>query len=278
MKPLAVLAIGILSTLIPQLYAAQAGCNPLELRSEIEVGPGDITLADLLPAGGCPQLYQAAGHVSLGNAPLPGSLRALDGGDIRRLLNSLAAPGLNFHGANIPERIVLRRAGSMKSCAEVARFVVAADPALSRIDGFSEGNLNCAGARGVPKTAGLELSETAWNSALRRWEFALQCVRAQQCVPFMVWARSTKSVPESGTYSDSYLDREAHAIPQRILPAVKRGDTATLTWDQAGIRVILPVTCLQAGAIGQFVLVRFQNATKTLRAEVVGAGTVRINL
>jgi flagella basal body P-ring formation protein FlgA len=61
-------------------------------------------------------------------------------------------------------------------------------------------------------------------------------------------------------------------------PAVQRGQTAMLTWEQGGIRVVLPVTCLEAGAAGQFVLVRFQNAPRTVRAEVVGAGEVRVSL
>jgi flagella basal body P-ring formation protein FlgA len=60
--------------------------------------------------------------------------------------------------------------------------------------------------------------------------------------------------------------------------AVKRGQTATLTWDEAGIRVVLPVICLEAGRIGQSVLVRLENGTRTLRAEVVGTRAVRASL
>jgi flagella basal body P-ring formation protein FlgA len=59
---------------------------------------------------------------------------------------------------------------------------------------------------------------------------------------------------------------------------VKPGQTAMLTWEQAGIRVVLPVTCLDAGGLGQFVRVRFKNAARTLWAEVIGESTLRASL
>jgi hypothetical protein len=41
---------------------------------------------------------------------------------------------------------------------------------------------------------------------------------------------------------------------------------------------VLPVTCLEAGGLGQFVRIRFKNAARTLRAEIVGAGMLRASL
>jgi flagella basal body P-ring formation protein FlgA len=59
---------------------------------------------------------------------------------------------------------------------------------------------------------------------------------------------------------------------------IKPGQTATLTWEQSGIRVVLPVTCLDGGGLGQLVRIRFKNGAQTLRAEVVGAGSLRAGL
>jgi flagella basal body P-ring formation protein FlgA len=59
---------------------------------------------------------------------------------------------------------------------------------------------------------------------------------------------------------------------------VKPGQIVTLTWDQRGIRIVLPVTCLDAGGMGQFVRVRLQNAPRVLRAEVVGQAMLRASL
>jgi len=59
---------------------------------------------------------------------------------------------------------------------------------------------------------------------------------------------------------------------------VKPGQTATLTWEQAGLRIVLPVTCLDAGGLGEFVRVRFKNAARILRAEVMGKATLRASL
>ena len=56
---------------------------------------------------------------------------------------------------------------------------------------------------------------------------------------------------------------------------VKPGQTATLTWEQAGIRAVLAVTCLDAGRLGQVVRVRFKNAARIMWAKVTGEGTLR---
>ena len=263
---------------------AQTDCEPPTMRAEVEVGPGALTMADLLPPGACPRFYQAAARIGLGSAPLPGSVRVLAGRDILQRIHSLgemlamdASP--NEHNArlawHLPERIVVRRSGTMKSCDDVARFLVAADPAFAKAEVLAPENLNCAAAKGVPSNAQLALTATAWNSSLRRWEFALRCERSGQCVPFLVWERAKSGDPKRLPEYSSRPDLP-DAISEHHRPAVARGETVMLTWEQSGIRVILPVTCLEAGGIGQFVRVRFPNSSRTLRAEVVQVGTLRV--
>ncbi len=197
-----------------------------------------------------------------------------------------------------PERIVVRREGAAKSCAEIERFIRASNSAagvFARGGDSREGaqeELNCAAAHAVPANADIALGKTAWNPALKRWEFALRCVHSAECVPFLVWARGTEPRTGAGTgtraehpkgnaaRSNAKLARTPNTARQDAsrTPVVKRGETAMLTWEQGGIRVVLPVICLEAGAAGQFVLVRLQNAPRTMRAEVMSAGEVRVSL
>jgi len=255
-------------------YWARASCGAQHLRETVEVGPGPLSLADLLPPGGCARLYQVAARVSLGAAPRAGSERVLDGRELRREFEQLEDRAGNAGEARdelgeFPERIVVRLAEKMKSCAEVAEFLAGAGSAdgLSGDSGRLQ-DLNCSSARKLPESAALDLMKTGWNPSLRRWEFAVRCVPSEPCVPFLVWARAVNRGSATNA-PGAAAEEEA---------AVKRGQTATLTWDEAGIRVVLPVICLEAGRIGQSVLVRLENGTRTLRAEVVGTRAVRASL
>jgi len=278
-------------------WAAEPACRALAVEANVEAGGGELTLADLLRPGDCPQLYQAAARVNLGTAPRSGSVRVFDGRQIRRLIEGLedgkwsapkdededkAGKGKDESGSQlgqIPARIVVRRAGTMKSCADVGRFVAAAGAGagLSIADSRWQENLNCAAARSVPEDTALELLKTKWNSALQRWEFALRCLRAEDCVPFLVWARATEP-SEASAASYPNMRGTPQAERDSSVALVKAGQTATLIWEQAGIRIVLPVICLEAGGAGQFVRVRFQTAARTLRAEVLGAGRLRAGL
>jgi hypothetical protein len=261
--------------------AAEAACPEVTVPASVEAGPDGLTLADLL-RGACPQWLDPAAQVSLGTAPRAGSVRVLDGHAVRGLLQELASAGLSpkeIAGIEIPPRIVVRRAGGTKSCAEIARFV--ANAASARGDEGAPGglqqNLDCAAARGVPEEASLELTKTAWNAVLQRWEYSLRCAHSGDCVPFLVSAEQKTAVTQGLALRRLAASAEPASISAASLP-VKRGQTATLIWDQAGIRVVLPVTCLDAGGLGQFVRVRFKNAPRILRAEVVGEGMLRASL
>lgn len=277
---------------------AEPACTEVAVEASVEAGRGELTLADLLARGTCLPLRQAAAQVSLGTAPRAGSVRVFDGRHIRGLLEGLADGGLSLGktaGMQIPERIVVQRAGATKSCAEIARFVASAAPPQDMASAPSrwQEDLDCAAARGIPEETPLELTKTAWNAALRRWEFALRCAQPEGCVPFLVWAHEEKTPPARAANAQSGSDRRLTFLAEPSPPGlreapkaggsgierlVKPGQTATLTWEQAGIRIVLPVTCLDAGGLGQFVRVRFKNAARILRAEVVGEGTLRASL
>ncbi len=239
-------------------------------------------------------LRDAAARVSLGVAPRAGSARVLDGRQIRQRLEELAAVSLNLGArlnlekeisVQVPERIVVRRAGAMKSCAEIASLLAGAAPTRGATiaRGQWREDLNCAAARDIAENAALELSKTAWNAASQRWEFTLRCARPEECVPFLVWTREEKMPPASdaqggGGARSGKIREVAKGGGNGAERLVKPGQTATLTWEQAGLRIVLPVTCLDAGGLGQFVRVRFKNAARTLRAEVMGKAILRASL
>jgi hypothetical protein len=277
---LAVIA-GMLVTWSPRC-AAEAACAEIAADARVTVAPGKLTLADLLPANLCTRLRQRAERVNLGVAPRAGSVRVFDGQQIRTMVQELRGGGaagltsgeIAAPGMRIPERIEVRQAEAEKSCAEVANYLDVAGPAPGR-SGGAPPKLHCAALPHIPEDANLKLTRTNFNSALQRREFALRCARPEDCVPFLVWAEEKAAAPvrmAQGKNSDSTAAGIAAA---RLVSA---GQTATLTWDRAGIRVVLPVTCLDGGAPGEFVRVRFKNAAGTLRAEVLGDGTLRASL
>jgi hypothetical protein len=267
--------------------AAETVCPQIAVSARVETAQAELTLADLLVPDVCPQLREAAAGLSLGRAPRVGMVRVLDGREIRRRLEEFA-DGFNLTktiGMQIPERIEVRSARRAKSCAEVARFVASAAPAQNVADaaGRRQENLNCAAAGGIANDAALELTRTSWNASRQRWEFALRCARPPDCVPFLVWTREvTSAAPKTQPFRRKTQESDRHESTRisedSAAELVKPGQTATLTWEQSGLRIVLPVTCLDAGAAGQFVRVRFKNVPRVLRAEVVGKAMLRASL
>ena len=183
--------------------------------------------------------------------------------------------------------------GAEKSCQEIARLIARSEAHWDRkVPPLSAESLNCAGAPGIAGYAAMQLTKTVWNPALERWEFTLRCTRRPDCVPFLVWAGKTnRSAPQRDTSPGATVPKLASAPEQHpsktqdataaelaSVALVKPGQIVTLTWDQRGIRIVLPVTCLDAGGMGQFVRVRLQNAPRVLRAEVVGQAMLRASL
>jgi len=194
------LVIGLMSAVVVASFGceAQAVCARVAVRATYETATANLTLADLLSPD-CLTLHgqtwrEAAALVNLGAAPRIGSVRVLEGSQIRRLLEKVAGEDQNLERmvVEVPERVVVRRSQAVKSCAEIGEFLAPRAPvrAITGDPGDGEEKLECTAVRGVPAASQLELSKTTWNSALQRWEFALRCVHPEQCVPFLVWTRA----------------------------------------------------------------------------------------
>src|SRR5579871_4801944 len=78
MKKLLIAACAVGFFLLPHLALGQPGCTA-SVEASVELSSGAFSLADLLGPDACPALRRAASHVPLGNAPLPGSVRVIEG-------------------------------------------------------------------------------------------------------------------------------------------------------------------------------------------------------
>lgn len=271
------------SFLSGSLCMADSSCAHMAVKPSVRIGGGELTLADLLSPDTCQRVRAMAKRVPLGAAPLPGAVRVVPGPEIGSWLESLAAAAGRGHEEmdELPPRILVRRAGAAKSCSEIASLVLPSLLAGNRA-GISPQHFDCAAAQSVPEAAPLELTRTFWNASLRRWEFSLRCSQAEDCAPFLVWAPARSA--GQGYFSQS----DAASLPSfRASPGtsagkseklIRSGETATLRWDEAGIRIVLPVTCLDPGGIGQTIRVRFKNTARILRAEILSDGTLRAGL
>jgi hypothetical protein len=298
--------LGSLAVLAVSCFPAAAlpRCAAIGLRVNAEVGDSGISLADLLTAESCPALRRAAASVWLGNSPQPGSTRVFDGSEIRRALRQLAlaaapaAAAADVHSPKrivperiVPDRIVVRRAGAKASCGEIRNFVSRTLRARMTLDAslpparelttqlLPANELECGRAGRIPRDAPLELMRVFWDPALQGWEYSLRCVRPSDCVPFLVRQIPVASSPGKASQTASDLRFQKKRPQSANAPvAVQVGQTATLFWEQDGIRAVLPVICLDRGAVGSLVRARTKNGNRILRAEVVSAGVLRAAL
>lgn len=301
---LQIVGLMTLSATLSLPSAGQQSCSKIVLSPNLQVPDGLLSLADLLPPESCPAIRAAASQVPLGRAPLPGSARLLTGDGVRHLLAGIssrmgrAAAPAEFR---VPDRIRLRRRDARMSCADIARQIVAMLrgqlPGAGTDSGGSEGpgseflspgNFDCGVADRVPAAAVLELDRRFQDPASRSLEFSVRCRDRHDCVPFLVHEKvSGEQAAVLSTVSRSRgsstrlpTSRVPGIVPSRPSTPllVRPGQMARLLWERDGIRVVLPVICLDRGSRGDSVRVRVRNGSRVLRAEVESAGVLRASL
>jgi Chaperone for flagella basal body P-ring formation len=284
---------------------ARTQCEKVTVLDHVEVAAINVWLNDLLAAGSCPEVERAAARHRLGAAPLPGSVRVLEGEEVRGLLQEILLRSERTIGKevllNVPERVSIRRTGARMSCSDLKGRLFDWWRAESRArlresDMADENefralvqNVDCAWAQHLPESARLDVTKVEWNSRSRVLEFSLHCADSRDCVPFLIQSRGNDtggsafaSIEDEGSTSwfpaslISYRRNMANATARS--PLVKPGEALLLLWDQAGIRVSVPVICLERGGLGDLVRARVKDGTRVLRGEVVSAGTLRAGL
>jgi Chaperone for flagella basal body P-ring formation len=295
--------------------AAPLECGRVVVESSVEVAGPEFALSDLLAPHSCPALVQAAARVHLGAAPLTGSERVLEGERVRAALMQLGAsagiesespsqsqsqsrsqPQVQTQFWTVPERITVRRAGQRASCADLSERIRALLPAAAA-RALSGRDVACGATARLAQSAPLAVLKTAWNPGLDSWEIWARCVRPADCVPFLVRVRAgdggpqkaqatpplpaalRAALPAAGLGSDGVgadSSREsAVAGPGAERPLVRPGQTATLVWDQDGIRLVIPVVCLDPGGPGEAVRARILRGGRVVRAIVVNETELR---
>ncbi len=276
---------------------SQAGCL-VRVQANVEVGKAGFFLSDLLAPGTCPQLLAAAAQVRMGAAPLAGSVRVLEGSEVRARLERVPGGSNAAAAIEVPQRIRVRRAGKRASCAEIQDSMFSnpgfPPPDRTRLNLTNNRNaalreIECGAAEGILRGTRIEMTRSYWDPALASWEIRARCQDPEDCVPFLIRAASpglpTTIFPGRPLAEQDVNPRKA--IEPRIDAAfrnqnsqtlIQRGQTATLLWDQQGIRVVVPSISLDAGNEGDTVRARIARSGRVVRAIVTGAGRLRAAL
>jgi hypothetical protein len=141
--------------------------------------------------------------------------------------------------------------------------------------------LDCGAMPGFTPGVALELTKIFYDRALHSWEFLVRCAAPADCLPFLVrWPQPAAREPlprqalasaRVSSISPAKLWKKQHVL-------LRPGETATLVWDQDGIRVVLPVICLDQGNVGDSIRVRIKSGSRVLRAEIINESLLRVIL
>ncbi len=278
------------------LHLAVLGCGAqtpcrVGIEEKVEVIGPALRLADVLSPDTCPDVISAAARMSLGAVPADGSVRVLRGTDVTSWLQAiLGRLTIRVNGPRveqIPERIVVRLAGFYDSCGDIRQNLLSEQgsaslgkfDATSTRDGTSQkipDRTDC-GLSGVISTnASFELDRKVWDPALRSWIFFARCRNPRACVPFIVRVQSEG--PQVGEHSPYFLNTQRnekllqplrHAELAKPKPIMRRGQVSVLLWEQDGIRLTVPVVCLENGGKGEMVHTRVLSSGRVVRAIVL---------
>jgi hypothetical protein len=291
-KPVLVIA-SMIAVAAMGLSSSGQACEPVVVRAAVEVAGPEVSLADLLAPSACPALLRAAARVRVGSTPLAGTVRVLEGDEVRAFLrkvqSSSGSGAVEWSSSRVPERVTIRRAGARASCAAIGKHILAALPAPAERT-VPQSEFACGGAGRIAEDSPLEPAKIAWNPALSSWEVSARCVRSADCVPFLVRVRGDNPLPRTdrsvssvGTINARPETKwpaprlhVAELFPEAVKPLVRAGENATLSWDEAGIRLLVPVVCLEPGRVGQKVRARIVRGGRVVHAVVVSAGQLQM--
>lgn len=279
MKPTLIAATLILIWAPPRVFAGHTDCR-IVIQSEIEVTSRNLSVADLLAPGSCPELANAAAEIPLGQAPLSGSVRVLDREQVRALLQPMLAGQESADDIAIPQRVVIRRAGLRASCREIA------DQALHRphtpavpqsgqdiAKDHRAQEVDCGAAGRISDQAPLEFTRSRWKPESKTWEISVRCLHGDDCVPFLMRIREANSGPAARAPGSSSARAVVHAPEAQ--PTIRRGQQVTLLWDEGGIHLTTRAVSLDRGSAGDQVRARLSYSGHVVRATVVSAGVLR---
>ena len=103
----------------------------------------------------------------------------------------------------------------------------------------------------------------------------LRCHDPRACLPFYVLIDQGGTADKTGltAAADADTDAKQPALEMRLeKPLMRSGDPATLTFADNGLRITIPVICLENGQRGQKIRVVSTDHKRFYKAEIVGPG------
>jgi hypothetical protein len=249
------------------------GPAPVQLRASAEVRGAVIRLSDLLPAGAASELQAAAQSVELGRAPQAGSERVLLG---EQVVQRVAEEPRLAGRVSVPARVTIRRVAwpldrqAVRNA--VAGFLQAHGIPASQLPP-AEGLEWPGNVLALAEHPALEVTGASWDGRQRALELRLRCVERGLCGSFVVSAHASR--PEMFDRQPLRSATGQFAQPRPAGAALARpGQKAILVLERDGMRLSLPVICLERGGLRDRVRVREARGQRVFQARVVGAGIV----
>lgn len=262
-----------------------AGPLRVALLANVVVDDDTILLANLLPPAVPQRLRIATQQISLGAAPQMGSERQIQQ---RAVAAAIASAGLLTTQFIIPAQITVRRDGQSISPRDI--FAAIQSALTSNLDGADLPNLSQlrptdfhqdADIPAPPGYSGLEVTQIAFDPAIKRMRFRLLPKAPGRTLPFYVTANVPATyAPASASASSSVappaviLRSRSGAAPAVPLatPLVTTNQPARLHLHSADMDMFVEVRALQRGYLDQIVRVRLAATGRTMQARVVAHG------
>ncbi len=286
------LAICLAALLLRAVSASsQSICGTPELLTQVEIAGPEFSLADLFAPGARPGLVQDARRIRMGTTPLMGSPRVFSAEQVQVYLDRLAKVNPSSvppcTRVSVPSRITVVRAGAVASCADVEAILSATTDSRSALEpesSHAKATPYCGAGNRISRDAALTAIKKSWDPASQTWQATARCMRAIECVPFLVSVASDeapRSGPKPGTpVGQSATQAVTPALARApktalVAPLLRAGAKVELLWDRAGIRMSIPAICLESGAVGETVRTRLLHGGRILPAVIVNERIVR---
>jgi hypothetical protein len=147
----------------------------------------------------------------------------------------------------------------------IVEALLALEPELA--DRLLSGEAEAPGAPSAALTRAVVVERWRWDPMLGRMELRIRCRMRRECLPFLAYVsvRDPRQLTSRG-----FAVRDGNP-PGNVM--VKAGEHVLLTVQREGLRISLPVLCLNSARRGEVVRVRHAG-NRMLKAVVVGAGHV----
>jgi len=269
------LHLGLLAILlVPYAASADAACTNFALAAEQEIGGGPLTLAALLPACAPAEVVSAAERIALGAAPRAGVVRILQR---EAILRAMEKSGLAAGAFRIPAEVVVRRSGRRVSREEVlsvvrkalAKLGIACAEALRAEEIQFEANVQL-----PDESARLVVTQIEIDPALGRVRFRLHEQKASSVPPVFVTAALAllgelrRKMETSGSGGGRVRRQSAGPV------LIRSGQVARIRMHSRDLEILVDVTPLESGRLGETIRVRLPDTGKILRAQVLSGGAL----